>query len=103
MFKANKCCCCIPIKAGTYLIGAIHLFYLITFIMKFHIIDAALNFFCGTTFAVMLFKDTQNTRMCFYTAFQTYVLLILALELYTLFFPFEDQQEAMDKILTKDC
>ena len=103
MFKANKCCCCIPIKAGAYLIGAIHLFYLVIFIMEFHILDAALNFFCGTTFAVMVFKDTQFTRMCFFAAFQTYVLLILALELYTLVFPFEDQQEAMDVVLTRDC
>ena len=93
MFKANKCCCCIPIKVGTYLIGAIHLFYLVIFMMQFHLLDAALNFFCATTFLVMIFKDTQFTRMCFYASFQTYVLLILVLELYTLFFPWEDQKE----------
>ena len=69
MFKASACCCCIPIKAGAYVIGAIHLFYLAIFIAEFHLLDAALNFFCGTTFLVMIFKDTQFTRMCFYASF----------------------------------
>ena len=84
--KASKCCCCVPIKWGTYIIGGLHAVYLCLFLYRPDYLGAALNFFVGTTFVFMLFKDTAMMRGIFFAAFSTYICMITALNLYFTFF-----------------
>ena len=60
--KVNKCCCCIKIKSGVYLIGAWHVLMLIAGLFSVNIIRVALEVFTAIAFVVMLFKDTATTR-----------------------------------------
>ena len=85
--KLNKCCCCVPIKIGASIIGGLHVFFLVMSLYKQAYVNAALNLFSGTVFLVMLYKDTQFTRLVFFATFITQVLLIIALDIYFILFP----------------
>ena len=91
--KINKCCCCIPIKAGALLIGALHVLYLVLSLYKQAYVNAALNLFTGTIFLVMLYKDSKFTRMAFFASFITQVVLIIALDIFFTFFPLIEDQK----------
>ena len=58
----NKCCCCIKVKTGVYLIGGWHVFMMISGLFNVNIIRVSLEAFTAISFIVMLFKDTANTR-----------------------------------------
>ena len=101
--KTKKCCCCIPVKIGTYLIGGIHVIYLFLFLYKHAVVDAVLNLFTGMTFITMLLKDSQFTRMVFFAAFVTYVCIFNSLDIYFTLFPWEDEKQMIDEVITNDC
>ena len=55
----KKCCCCINIKAGAYIIGGIHVLGLLIGIYMLDPLQISLEVFCGITFLLMVRKDTQ--------------------------------------------
>ena len=101
--KTKRCCCCVPIKTGTYVIGALHAIYFVLFIMEPNFIGASLNFFCMSTFFAMVFKDSPFTRQIFFTAFATYVFLIAMLNVYFTFFRFEDDEVRFNAAIENQC
>ena len=84
--KQTKCCCCIPIKIGSHIIGGMHAIYILLFISQGDYLGAILNFFAGSAFIAMVFRDTSFTRGIFFAAFLTYVITVLLLNLYFTFF-----------------
>ena len=94
--KTGKCCCCIPIRCGTNIIGGLHAIYLFYFLYSGEFVGASLNFFAGTTFIIMLVKDSAMMRGIFCAAFTTYVCMILVLNLYYTFFKIGEDKKMFD-------
>ena len=101
--RQTKCCCCIPIKTGTYIIGGIHAIYLLLFVSQGDYLGAALNFFAGSTFLFMVFRDSSFTRGLFFAAFFTYVLTVVFLNLYFTFFMLEEDKVLFDIAVREKC
>ena len=101
--KQSKCCCCIPIKIGTYIIGGLHALYFVLFLTKSDWLGAALNLFSGSTFLAMVFRDTSFTRGAFFAAFATYVITVALLNLYFTFFLVGDDQAQFELAVRERC
>ena len=101
--KQKKCCCCIPIKVGTYIIGGLHAIYFVLFLVKADYLGAALNLFSGSTFLAMVFKDSSFTRGIFFAAFATYVISVALFNLYFTFFMIEADQQKFELAVRERC
>ena len=81
MVKASKCCCCIPIKTGAYIIGCIHVLGVIIGIAQLDVLKIALDIFCGATFLVMVFRDSEWVRMLYFAVYLVYTAIIIVVHL----------------------
>ena len=99
----SKCCCCIPIKVGTYIIGGLHAIYFFLFLTKADWLGAALNLFSGSTFIAMVVKDSSFTRGIFFAAFATYVICVALFNLYFTFFMVEEDREKFEIAVRTRC
>ena len=62
-----------------------------------------MNFFAGSSFVLMVFKDTSFTRGIFFAAFTTYVLTVTLINLYFTLFMLDEDQELFDAAVKERC
>ena len=103
MIRTTNCCYCFNIKAGIYLIGISHLFYLGGFALEDHLYHALINLVAATAFIAMIYKDTEFTRMVFYVTYQTYVVALVIMEIYFNYYPQDYFADRLDARFAKDC
>ena len=85
MVKVSKCCCCIKVKTGAYIIGILHVLGVIFGTIDMDFIKVAMDIFCGATFLLMVFKDSEQKRLFYFAAYVCYSVLIVILHLIFLF------------------
>ena len=100
MVKVSKCCCCIRVKTGAYIIGFLHVLGVITGLIEFNPVQIALDIFCGATFLLMLFKDSEQKRLFYFAAYLVYSGMIIVMHL-IFFFWDKDEEVATNKICTE--
>ena len=103
MCQTKRCCCCIPIKCGTNIIGGLHAVYFLLFLYKGDFLGAAINFFSGSTFIAMMVKDTGFMRGLFCAAFTTYVCTVAILSFYFTFFMWEEDYKMFRLAVKERC
>ena len=89
--RVRKCCCCIPIKIGAYIIGTFHVLGLLVGIYLMSLATICLEVFCATAFLLMIYKDSKEKRL-FYLA--TYVVLQCIVAVIRMVFTFWKKDEA---------
>ena len=89
--RVKKCCCCIPIKIGAYIIGSFHVLGLLIGMYFFDMISICLEVFCATAFLFMIYKDSQQKRLIY---FSTYMVLQCILAVIRMVFTFWQKDEA---------
>ena len=99
MVKVSKCCCCIKVKTGAYIIGVLHVLGVIFGLIDMNLIRVAMDIFCGATFLLMVFKDSEQKRLFYFAAYACYSGLIVVLHLVFLFWD-KDEEVASSKICT---
>ena len=100
MIKLNSCCCCFKIKTGAYIIGALHLFFIIWNILELNIFGIAMELFTAATFVNMIRKDTALHRKIYAASFCVYTLILTALEIFIVVDPFSKTQRPL---ITEKC
>ena len=75
MVRVSKCCCCIPIKIGAYIIGFFHLLGLIAALLKASLFLIAVEIICGCTFLYMLYRDAKQSRLYYFAVFCNYAII----------------------------
>ena len=60
--KVNKCCCCISVKTGVYIIGIWHVIVLIGGLFNHQLVRVSLELFTAIAFIVMCARDNAATR-----------------------------------------
>ena len=81
MIRVSKCCCCISIKQGCYLIGAIHLVSLVLGLISVNPLQIALDVFTGCTFLHMVLRDSEQARLFYFSAYSVYALFLGSIRL----------------------
>ena len=76
MVKLSKCCCCIRVKTGAYIIGSIHVLGLALGLIFMEPLTISLEAFCGCTFILMVWKDSAQKRLFYFAAYVVYALMI---------------------------
>ena len=92
MVRVSKCCCCIPVKTGAYIIGCIHVLGMVIGLIQLDMIKVALDVFCGCTFLLMVFKDSEQKRLFYFAAYLVYTGIITVMHL---IFAFWDKDEEL--------
>ena len=90
MVRVAKCCCCIPVKTGSYIIGSFHVIGLILGLLMLNPLQVSLEVFCGVTFLMMVYRDSEQKRLFYFTAYVVYIVTLGAIRL---FFVFWDHDE----------
>ena len=97
-YRVKHCCCCIDIARGAMIIGALHAFGLLIGVMSMNPIKIVFELFTGLTFLRMVYQDTDQSRLLFFSAFVVYVVTLGAIELYYCIKPAENEE----RLLVKD-
>ena len=79
MVKVNKCCCCIPVKTGVLILGALDFLMLLKNMLKVDMNSFAIQLYPTTTFISMLIRDNRQNRKFYFTSFLLCRLIILVL------------------------
>ena len=69
MKEVDKCCCCISIKTGVYIIGAWHILILLGGLFEAQYLRVTIELFTALSFMVMIFRDSIMTRMYFFATY----------------------------------
>ena len=92
MVKVSKCCCCVPVKPGAYCIGYFHLLLLALGLMFMEPLTISSEAFCGATFILMVWKDSAQKRLFYFSAYLVYALLIGVIRIVFTFWNKDEQQ-----------
>ena len=76
MVRVTKCCCCIQIKTGTYIIGSLHVLGLVAGIFRLQLLTITLEIFTGCTFLYMVYRDSERNRLLYFTAYCCYAVIL---------------------------
>ena len=98
MVKVAKCCCCISIKTGAFIIGAIHVVGLLLGVIWVSPLQISLEIFCGATFLYMVYRDCERNRLLYFASYCVYA---FTLGIIRLIFVFWDKDEKA--IVTEYC
>ena len=90
--KLTRCCCCIQIKTGAYIIGSFHVIGLVFAILFFAPLKISLEVFCGCTFLYMVYKDSKLIRLLYFAAYVTYCAILAILHAVFLFWNRDEVQ-----------
>ena len=96
-YKVKKCCCCVSISTGAKVIGALHAIGLLIGLMTMNPIKVAMEFFTGSTFVYMIYRDGEQSRLLFFSAFTVYVTILGLIELYFVVKPAENEEKLLVK------
>lgn len=80
----RKCCFCLDVRTGAYLIGCVHLLSLIYGVYALDLLHVALEAFCGVTFLLMVAKDSEQARLFYFAAYAVQVVILTAMRVYFL-------------------
>ena len=81
MVRVSKCCCCFPVKTGAYIIGFAHVIGLLLGIVFVNPLQVTLEVFCGITFLWMFFRDSEQKRLFYFSAYCVYVGILFVFRL----------------------
>ena len=90
MVKVKKCCCFVPIKTGAMIIGSVHVLGLLIGLYLVAPLQISLEIFCGATFLLMVYRDSQQKRLFYFSA---YVIYATSLGTIRMIFVFWDHDE----------
>ena len=96
MVKVNKCCCCIPVKTGAYIIGCFHVLGVIIGIVQLDIVKIVMDIFCGTTFLFMVFRDSEWNRLFYLATYMAYTGIVIATHLIFFFWDRDEELETTE-------
>ena len=88
--RVKKCCCCVPVKIGAYLIGSVHVLGLMIGILLVSPLQIVMEIFCGCTFLYMAYRDTEKNRLLYFAAYAVYCVILGGLRM---LFVFWDRDE----------
>ena len=91
MVKVQSCCCCIPIRTGAYLIGCIHVLGLLAGLYLINPLQISLEIFCGTTFLLMIYRDNEQKRLFYFSAYMVYAGILGALRMLFVFWDHDEK------------
>mmetsp|Transcript_24879 Transcript_24879/g.33988 ORF Transcript_24879/g.33988 Transcript_24879/m.33988 type:complete len:172 (+) Transcript_24879:3-518(+) len=74
--RVTRCCCCVPIKVGAYIIGSIHVIGLILGVILVSPLQISLEIFCGATFLYMAYRDNEKNRLLYFAAYAVYCFIL---------------------------
>ena len=97
MVQVKKCCCVIPIKAGAYIIGCTHVLELLIGLVNFSEFRVTLNLFCGVTFLLMVFRDSKQKRLYYFSAYAILLVFNAILHLVFVFWRQDEHTKAIKK------
>lgn len=83
--RVKRCCCCVPIKIGAYIIGGIHVLGLIIGIVRMSPVSVSLDIFCGSTFLYMIYRDSQKSRLLYFATYAVYAFVVVGIHLIFVF------------------
>ena len=92
MVKVKKCCCCIPVKTGAMIIGSVHVLGLLIGLYLVAPLQISLEIFCGAAFLLMVYRDSQQKRLFYFSA---YVIYAASLGTIRMIFVFWDHDEKL--------
>ena len=75
MREVSKCCCCISIKTGVYIIGIWHMLILTAGLFEAEYVRVTIELFTALSFLFMIFKDSIMTRMYFFATYSVFCVL----------------------------
>ena len=90
--RLTKCCCCIPIKVGAYIIGGLHVFGMLAGLYLMSAVQISLEMFCGISFLYMLYKDTQQNRMLYFSSYCVYAAFLFAIRAVFVFWKADEHE-----------
>ena len=73
--RVNKCCCCISVKTGVYIIGVWHLIIMIAGLFEAEYVRVSLELFTAISFIILVAKDSANTRQFFFVTYSIFCVL----------------------------
>ena len=97
MVQVKKCCCVVPIKVGAYLIGSTHLLELLLAMVMLSVFRVTLNLFCGITFLLMVFRDSKQKRLYYFSAYAIFLVFNAILHLVFIFWRQDEHLKAIQK------
>ena len=68
-WTANSCCCCISVRTGVMLLGALAWVNMLQEIEEFYPIRLAANAAAAIAFLIMVMDDSESKRKLFFWAF----------------------------------
>ena len=71
----NRCCCCLSVKTGTYIIGCLHILSSPVDIFMLEPEYIALHFFIVGSFLTMVYRDSAVNRMYYFAAYCCFCVL----------------------------
>ena len=84
-WTSKSCCCCISVKTGTILLGAMAMLGLLQEIEHFYPMRLAANGISTVAFVLMLLDDTDFKRKLFFYCFMLSSLFMYCFGLYDVF------------------
>ena len=97
MLKLTKCCCCIPVKTGTYIIGYLHIVTFIAGVVLINPFQISLDFLCWLIFLVMVIRDSQQKRLFYFAAYCVYVALLSMSRLFFIVWDYNERPLVVEK------
>ena len=122
--RLSKCCFCVPVRYGVYMIGFFLSVGLIQSVLTpllpvkffqelkqeadanmwaFYYLKAALELMTIICYACMLFKDSKTSRGLVLKSYLTYVVVVTILAFYMALFPSKSSQLLDDTAIEKYC
>ena len=95
----SRCCCCFSVKTGAYIIGCFHVFGLLIGLYILNVLQIAIDAFCGVTFLLMVYKDSEMKRLMYFTSYVIYSIIVGIIRLIFVFWG-KDEQGFAQKFCT---
>ena len=90
--KVRRCCFCIPVKVGAYVIGCIHVLGLLIGILIFSPLQISLEIFCGCTFLYMAYRDNEKNRLLYFAAYVVYSFILASIRMIFVFWDRDEKE-----------
>ena len=93
-FKVRRCMCCIPVHHAALMIGSIHTFRLVGNLLLQEYTLSLTEIVTVVAFLTMVFRNSKETRMYYFTSYCFYIMLINCMELYLRKYPTEVERDS---------
>ena len=96
MYQLTKCCCCISIKTGAYIIGSLHVLGLVGGFLLLNPLQIAMEIFCGGAFLMMIYKDNLKNRLMYFSAYVVYLVILATIRMIFVFWNHDEKALVAD-------